>query len=345
MHHNETCEALCMKYYIFNDKVCKIFLYLVSLLFLLGNIVYAGTIENIDDQVMYRLNNGEFAKDTWAWLDINGDSIKECYRLDSNGHISKNYVGQDNRKTNELGQLVENGFVIQKLSNGTIKKGDGKPFVDAEEDGKVINKLSRNGIDDLPFGVEVDNETVLTKRLNKEEIIINEHNATKSNVIYSNGGKGTINTIDSDGTTKYLNKIVAGKNIIKYITGKNNVKIDVEKAIIFGNDIWEDVIEFRGNNSFIKINTKSFNYIYFEVAEENHTVDKTYDEGVILEVYADGQLYDTLDEFVDDYPQVYEIEELDAKNIELRVKIDGKNKSRCLYIRNGRVKKIRDKDE
>ena len=322
-----------------------IFLYITILMFFLSNFAIAGVIENVDGYMMYRLDNGKYAKDTWVWLDLNNDSVKECYRFDSDGHIAKNYVGHDKRKTNEYGQLVDNGFIIQKLSNGTIKRGAGKPFIDAEEDGKVINKLGKNGIENLPFGVEEDNETIITKKLNNAVISQNENISTSSNVIYAKSAKSAKNNKDTEDKTKFYNNIVAGKNIKNYITGKNDVKVDVEKVIIFGNDIWEDVIELRGNNSFIKINTKNFNYLYFEVAEENHVVEKTYDEGVVLEIYADGKLYDTLDEFADDEPQVYEIEELEAKAIELRVRIDGKHKGRRLYIRNGRVKKIRDKDE
>ena len=40
-------------------------------------------------------------------------------------------------------------------------------------------------------------------------------------------------------------------------------------------------------------------------------------------------------------PQIEEIEELDAKTIEFKVKITGKNKSRRVYIRNGKLKKVK----
>ena len=59
-------------------------------------------------------------------------------------------------------------------------------------------------------------------------------------------------------------------------------------------------------------------------------------------VYLDGELYETLEEFVEGEPQVEEIEELDAKVVEFKIKITGKNKNRRVYIRNGRLKKIRE---
>lgn len=32
----------------------------------------AGTIENVNGMVMYKTQNGNYATNTWAWLDING---------------------------------------------------------------------------------------------------------------------------------------------------------------------------------------------------------------------------------------------------------------------------------
>lgn len=326
----------------------SLFIIMFILIVLVGQIVFAGTIEKVDDSVMYKTKSGNYATNTWAWLDINGDSVKECYRLDEDGHIAVNYVGNDGRRTNDKGQLVENGFVIKKLASGKVVKGEGVPYVNAKvSTGSIINNTGSRVLDNLPFEVAGRNgDTILTTRL-KEEIVIpiDKNVSTMSNIIYANGASGAISTINLDGSIKSNNHIVAGKNIENYITVKKNAKTDIEKAIIFGNDIWEDVIELRGNGSSVKVNVKNFNYMYFEVAEENHVVDKENDELLSLNVYIDGELYETLDEFVESEPQVEEIEELDGKVIELKVNIVGKNKGRRVYIRNGRLKRIREKDE
>ena len=321
-----------------------IMIYIVYLI----HINYAGVIMKEDGHLMYKTTSGEYAKNCWVWLDTNGDSVKECYRFDENGHIAKNYKGHDSRMTNDKGQLVENGFVMHKLASGVIKKGDGTPYVEAKvSTGSIINNTGSKVLDSLPFVVEGRNgDTILTKRLKDEVVIpIDENISTISSIIYSNGGSGAISTINSDVNAKTNKKIVAGKNIKNFITSKNNAKTDVEKVIIFGNEIWEDVIELRGNNSSIKVNIKNFNYMYFEVAEENHAVDNENDEFVSLDIYIDGELYETLEEFNEGEPQIEEIEELDGKVLELNVKIEGKNKYRKVYIRNGRLKKIREKDE
>lgn len=330
-------------------KLISIYLIvMISLIILLLSFSFAGTIEKVDDSVMYKTNSGNYATNTWVWLDINGDSVKECYRFDEDGHIAVNYVGNDGRRTNDKGQLVENGFVLKKLLSGLVIKGDGTPYVNAKvSTGSIINNTGSRVLDNLPFEVVGRNgDTILTTRLKEEVVIpIDKNVSTGSNIIYANGASGAISTITSDGSIKSNNHIVAGKNIENYTTSKNNAKVDVEKAVIFGNDIWEDVIELRGNGSSIKVNVKNFNYMYFEVAEENHVVDKENDELLSLDVYIDGELYESLDEFVESEPQIEEIEELDGKVVELKVIITGKNKSRRVYIRNGRLKKIREKDE
>ena len=324
-----------------------VFIHIIILAFAIVNVSFAGTIENVDGFVMYKTKSGEYAKSSWVWLDINGDSIKECYRFDEEGHIATNYVGNDGKITNNKGQLVENGFVMQKLSSGKVVKGEGVPEVaGAKIEGKVINNTGSRVLDNLPFEeIERDGNIILTTKLKDEVVIpVDDTVSTMSNIIYANGASGAISTINSDGS-KNNNKIVAGKDIKNYITAKNNAKVDIEKAIVFGNEIWEDVIELRGNNSSIKINTKNFNYMYFEVAEENHVKDIERDELTVIEVYADGELLETVDEFVESEPQVEEIEELNAKVVELKVKITGRNKNRRVYIRNGRLKKIREKNE
>lgn len=325
-----------------------LFLIIPIIIVSVNQIEFAGTIENVNGFVMYKINSGLYAKNSWVWLDINGDSVKECYRFDEEGHIAINYVGNDGRRTNDNGQLVENGFVLKKLLSGLVIKGDGTPYVNAKvSTGSIINNTGSRVLDNLPFEVVgSNNDTILTTRLKEEVVIpIDKNVSTGSNIIYANGASGAISTITSDGRIKSNNHIVAGKNIDNYITSKNNAKVDVEKAVIFGNDIWEDVIELRGNGSSIKVNVKNFNYMYFEVAEENHVVDKENDELLTLDVYIDGELYESLDEFVESEPQVEEIEELDGKVVELKVNITGKNKSRRVYVRNGRLKKIREKDE
>ena len=334
-----------MDYLVLLKSIKVIFLHIMFILvFLLSYKISAGSLVEVDGFKMYQLSNGDYAKSTWGWVDVNGDSVKECYRFDENGHIAKNYVGHDGKMTNDKGQLIENGFVMKKLSSGVVMKGEGTPFVISDvEDSNIINKTDSKTLENI-FIDKTDGETVITKKV-KDEVVIPIEETEKSNIIYVREETDDIFTVNSDGTMSTDKVLIAGKKFNKYIISKKDVKVDVEKAIIFGNDIWEDVIELRGNNSSIKINTKNFNYLYFEVAEEKHVVDIDDDIVLTLDIYFDGKLYDTLDEFVESNPQVEIIDDLNAKEVEFKVSIKGKNKYRKVYIRNGRLRKIREKNE
>ena len=64
-----------------------------------------------------------------------------------------------------------------------------------------------------------------------------------------------------------------------------------------------------------------------------------------LDFYVDDKLIDSLDEFVDSSPQVYEEYLEDAKTVELKVNIKSGATGRKVYVRNGRLKKVRIKDD
>jgi hypothetical protein len=312
--------------------------------------IYAGTIDNADGHIVYRTDNNEYAKNCWVWLDVNNDSVKECYRFDENGHIASNYIGPDGRQTNEKGQLVENGFVVHKLMSGQVIKGDGTPYVSDTQQTGIINSTNKDISNIFPTKAnEIVNNIIVTTRLSEDsKLIPSAHNTptgTRSNIIFTEGGRGLVSTINNKDYASSNNSIVPGKRLTKYIKSKSGVKTDIEEAVIYGGEIWKDVVELRGNNSYIKINTKNFNYMYFEVASENYIADTESEDFVEIEVYIDGDLAETLDAFFDEGPQVEEIEELDAKEVELRLKITGRNKSRKAYIRNGVLRKIKDKDE
>ena len=322
-------------------KKLKIIILMLSVI-LTVSFVCAGNLVETDGFIMYKNDNGEIVKDTWVWIDTNNDSVKECYRFDEEGYLAINYIGHDNRKTNDKGQLIENGLVVRKLKSGLIIKSDGTLQID-EKENNVVNSINNsvkqyNSIQEI----KKDDNIILTTKIKNDkdkDTPIAYDNIENHKIIYSNNDTKNDNNKYID---KNVNKIVVGKNIKNYITKKNNTKIDVEKVIIYGNEIWEDVIELRGNNSSIRINTKNFNYLYFEVAEENHPKDFYNNENMALEVYFDGKLYDTIDTFFEAEPQEYIIEELDAKEVEFRVKILGNNKNRRVYIGDGRLKKLRE---
>ena len=104
---------------IFDKKA--VFIHIIIFSFVIVNVSFAGRLLTVDGVTAYHTDEGEVAKNTWVWVDDNGDSIAECYRFDKDGHLAINYKDRYGKETNNEGQLIENGEVIKKmLSNGEI---------------------------------------------------------------------------------------------------------------------------------------------------------------------------------------------------------------------------------
>ena len=124
-----------------NEKIIKKVNFIVIIIIFSINVTFAGTLIDVDGITMYANDYGEIAKDTWVWIDTDKDSIAECYRFDSEGHVAINYKDKYGKTTNDKGQLIENGEVIRKmLSNGEIlnsKETPGNGII--EFIGNIIN--------------------------------------------------------------------------------------------------------------------------------------------------------------------------------------------------------------
>ena len=309
----------------------------IMLLIAIMTFVFAGTIENVDGYQMYKLADGTYAKDTWCFVDFNGDTISECYRFDENGHIIKNYVSEDGRETNDKGQLVENGFVVEKLSSGRVRYGEGVPFVNnANEKAYLHNAPTDNS--SYPTETYINKGIIKTTEISDD--FIGPRVPQESNKIIYAGEAGVSaigTTTNSASVVNNKSGFAVGKNIKNFIDRKVNCKIEADDVIIYGGTIWDDCIELRGTNSRVSFKLKNNNYITFEVAEEPHATDEK-DKNLRLEVYVDGELFETMDEFVEGEPQTFESELFDNKIVELKV-VSDISTSRRVYIHNGRFKR------
>ena len=321
-------------------------------IFLVTIINYAGNLIEIDGFTMYSNDYGEIVKDTWVWIDTNRNSIAECYRFDVNGHLAINYKDRYGKETNDKGQLIENGEVIKKmLSNGEILKRhespangileligniiNHKPKYEKDKWTKEtyeINVYETNGIEETIDG------KVLYAKSDDEEIDILNVEVAESGVIYSSGKASVI----SDGVSENRD-IVAGKDFRKYITSKNKCDEKVTETYIYGGSRWNDVLVLNGNGASVKFKLDKENFIRFEVAHQTHG-EETRDTDITLDMFVDGKLIDSFDEFVDSEPQVVEEYLEDAKTVELKVNIKSGSFGRKVYIRNGRFKKVKIKD-
>ena len=336
------------------SKMKNVYLIIIILSVIgISQISLAGNLIEADGFTMYSNDYGEIVKDTWVWIDTNRDSIAECYRFDKDGHLAINYKDRYGRATNEFGQLVEDNEVVKKmLSNGEIlnkKKTPANGILEFigniiipkpkyEKDkwtGKEIevNVYETNGIEETIDG------KVLYAKYDDEEIDILNGAVAESGIIYSNGKASNI----SD-NVKDDREIVAGKDFRRYITSKNKCTEKVTETYIYGGSRWSDVLVLNGNGASVKFKLDKNNYIRFEVAHQTHGEDMR-DTDLTLDFYVDDKLIDRLDEFVDSSPQVYEEYLEDAKTVELKVNIKTGATGRKVYIRNGRLKKVKIKDD
>lgn len=335
-----------------HKKSIKIFLHIVICIGIATNISFAGTLLEVDGHIMYSNDYGEIAKDTWVWIDTDKDSIAECYRFDSEGHFYINYKDRYGRTTNEKGQLIENGEVIHKmLSSGEILNKKGTPANGIIEFiGNIINPKPKyekdkwtgkevevnvnetNGIDET-----IDGKVIYAKR-NDDEIDILNGESAESGIVYANGKASEI----SDGVDDNRD-IVVGKDFRRFISSKNKCTEKVSSAYIFGGKIWEDVLSLNGNGASVKLTLNDNNYIRFELAHNNHSEEEK-DTDITLDMYVDGKLHDSFDEFVYGEPQVVEEYLENVKTIELKVNTKSGYIGRTIYIRNGRLKKVKIKE-
>ena len=82
--------------------------------------VDAGRLLTVDGVTAYHTDEGEVAKNTWVWIDDNGDSIAECYRFNELGMLATNYTHYDGKMTNDKRQHLEKGVVVRRMT-GTGK--------------------------------------------------------------------------------------------------------------------------------------------------------------------------------------------------------------------------------
>ena len=342
-----------MDFFASHKKYRNMFLHIIlALVFLLNIETLTGNLIEVDGFTMYSNDYGEIAKDTWVWIDTNKDSIAECYRFDKDGHLAVNYKDRYGKETNDKGQLIENGEVIKKmLSNGEIlnKKEspsngileflgniiNPKPKYEKDKWTKEtheVNVYETNGIEETIDG------KVLYAKSDDEEIDILNGAVAESGVIYSSGKASNI----SDGVSENRD-IVAGKDFRKYITSKNKCDEKVAETYIYGGSRWSDVLVLNGNGASVKFKLDNNNYVRFEVAHQTHG-EETRDTDITLDMYVDGKLIDSFDEFVDSEPQVVEEYLEDAKTVELKVNIKAGSFGRKVYIRNGRFRKVKTKD-
>ena len=344
----------CMVVFIFKKSINSILLQILIIVVLSHINTYAGSIIEVDGSAMYKNDQGEIAKDTWVWIDTNNDSIAECYRFDKDGHLAKNYTHYDGKKTNDKGQYIEDGIVVKKmLSTGRLlteselfigpRLEDKNHYIkdniilDANLERKEKLKLDR-AFDELDETIENDENIdgqVINNIIGRYDPLSNI--VPDSGVIYSKEAHTDV-IIGRDG------EIIPGINATKFISSSYRFNKEVKDAHIYNGEVWDTCMEMQGNKSRVKFLLNKYNYIYFEISNENHINGYNVDTDMALSIYADNKLLEEIDDFYNGEPQVVELDLDNAKTLELRLNVKSGSLLERVYIHNARLRKIKDED-
>ena len=336
-------------------KIIKKLIVIIVLASNILNIIFAGHLITVDGVTAYHTDDGIVAKNAWVWIDDNSDGIEELYRFNELGMLATNYTHYDGKVTNDKGQLLENGVVVRKMiSTGKIiinEDIDYGPKVKETEEylygnvliPKSISKKKRQKIDDT---WHLGSETLANDEAIDGQVIDKVTGVYKplsdvvpeSGVIYSIGSEEKV-AISKEG------KIIPGKNAVNFISSLNKFEKEAQDVIIFNGDTWENPMEMKGNRSSVKFLLNKYNYMYFEISNENHT-NETYRRPLdaTLSIYTDGVLLEEIDDFYDGEPQIVELDLDGKKTLELKLTIKNGNLSERVFINNARFRKIKDED-
>ena len=318
-------------------------------------VTIAGHLITVDGVTAYHTDDGTVAKNIWVWIDDNSDGIEELYRFNELGMLATNYTHYDGKMTNDKGQLLEKGVVVRRMvgTGKVITNEDidyGPKIKETEEYlygniliPKSISKKLRQKIDDTwHLGSETlaNDETIDGEIIDKVTGVYKPLSdvVPESGVIYSIGSEEKV-AISEEG------KIIPGKNAVNFISSSNKFEKEAKDVIIFNGDTWENPMEMKGNRSSVKFLLNKYNYMYFEISNENHT-NETYRRPLdaALSIYSDGVLLEEIDDFYDGEPQVVELDLDGKKTLELKLTIKNGNLSERVYINNARFRKIKDED-
>lgn len=346
-----------MVYLSLIKKIKLSFIYIIVFVILIvaSDIIFAGHLLTVDGVTAYHTDDGTIAKDTWVWIDDNNDGIEELYRFNEYGMLAINYTHYDGKITNDKGQLLEKGVVVRRMAGTgkviTNEDIDYGPKIKETEEylygnvliPKSINKKLRQKIDDTwHLGSETlpNDETIDGQVIDKVTGVYRPLSdvVPESGIIYSKGSEEKV-AISKDG------KIIPGRNAVNFISSSNKFEKEVKDVIIYNGDTWETPMEMKGNKSSVKFLLNKYNYMYFEISNENHT-NETYRRPLdaILSIYADGILFEEIDDFADGEPQIVELDLDDKKTLELKITIRNGNLSEKIFINNARFRKIKDED-
>lgn len=157
---------------------------------------------------------------------------------------------------------------------------------------------------------------------------------------------GSIDTVamEEQREIKLHGRVQPGKNLKNFVNVSTKFTKDIASTKIFGGSTWKDCMLLSGNEAYVKFDVKGYNYLTVEVAEQSHVVSDDNETYTYLEVFENGESIGTYDGFNDSDPETIEIyfDESETKTIAFKLYVSGTYTTRKVYMRNGRLRRLRD---
>ena len=336
---------------------------------------YAGSWQ-LDANGYYYLDDfGNRVLKQWRWIDDDGNGIAECYRFNEFGYIVTNHTFPGGLKVNGMGQLYDDQGIVYVFyqskkrfypnMDGGVKVELPKPKnISTRSEATPSNLNPENIIDStnkkLVKGASDDNtinlvgpkgqapkkasESAPSLRIISKGTNLLKKMKTVPTAKYEN--KGFIDTIAmaDEKDIEAMGGIQPGKNLSNFVNVSTKFTKEVASTKIFGGSTWKHCMLLSGNEAYVKFDVKGFNYLTVEVAEQSHVVSDDNETYTYIEVFEDGESIAVYDGFNDSDPEIIELyfDEKETKTIAFKLFVSGTYTTRKVYMRNGRLRKIKD---
>ena len=338
----------------FNKKLKnKILKYLIPSLIVSSTMnIFAAGFVDVNGDRYYVNDNNSFAINCWRWIDDNNDTVAECYRFGPDGKLVKNATMSDGKLTNDEGQWIDDGIVqrVYTLNFRPLLSNKKNDF-NIKSSTESITRINASGVD-LPNFIEGDKKPKYPTAVfspSEAGYVLGKKVALKSEKKPEGGdssGKilGTDLVVEED--PKYADSgesVYGGIDMSKYVTASNKLTKNVEEAKIWGGEVWNNVMCLSGNGASVKFDVSKYEFFHMEVAHQTHGTS-TADTQCSLELYIGKDFVRGYSNFNDGPPEIIDewLEEQGSNTVELKLVIEGNAKGRKVYIRNARMRYLRD---
>ena len=217
----------------------KIIFLLFSFIFVLSNTCFAEWIysEKANGWLYRDESKNELITNNWHFIDA-GENIQRAYYFNEYGFLLVNGTTPDGKRTNENGEYIENGKVVEVPKNNN-------------QSSQVINTTGKEIVNDTAGqnyvntkNVDMTNTTNVSGRLLKNYIVASQDVEILNEKSINGSKKTNVIAFKQNGAFISINTKKNNKIILKCERDKINKDIDFRLALIVNGEE-EDSLEFE----------------------------------------------------------------------------------------------------